>query len=67
MRKSILIGTKEDVINADLVRTVKGDLIGLPTIKQSVIAPVFTPVDNRAPTPVRRVVTFNHPSLMDSQ
>lgn len=53
MRKSILIGTREDVIKR--------------SNKQSVTAPVFTPVDNRAPTPVRRIVTFNHPCLMDSQ
>lgn len=73
MRKSILIGTREDVINVGLARTVKGDLNGLPTIKQSVNASVSHCPSIGAypsvvvPIKVRRIETFNHPSLMDSQ
>lgn len=52
MRKTILMGTREDVINR--------------RSKQSATAPVYSGSNNRTPIPVRRIVTFNHPVLVDS-
>ena len=49
MRKSILIGTKEDVIKR--------------RAKQAAIESVRSIDDNRTSVPVRRIVTFNHPIL----
>lgn len=49
MKKSILIGTKEDVIKR--------------RAKQAAIESVRSADDNRTPIPVRRIVTFNHPCI----
>ena len=47
MRKSILMGTREDVIKR--------------RAKQAAIESVRSADDNRTSVPVRRIVTFNHP------
>lgn len=49
MRKSILMGTREDVIKR--------------RAKQANNASVHTSNSNRTPNSVRRIVTFNHPCL----
>jgi hypothetical protein len=50
MRKSLIVGTKEDVAKR--------------RAKQSVTQPVFTPVSDSSSDNVRkRIVTFNHPIL----
>lgn len=49
MRKSILMGTREDVIKR--------------RAKQAAIESVRSADDNRTSVPVRRIVTFNHPIL----
>lgn len=47
MRKSILVGTRKDVIKR--------------RAKQAAIESVRSADDNRTSVPVRRIVTFNHP------
>lgn len=49
MRKSILMGTREDVIKR--------------RAKQAAAESVRSADDNRTFMPVRRIVTFNHPIL----
>ena len=49
MRKSILMGTREDVIKR--------------RAKQAAIESVRSTDDNRTSVPVRRIVTFNHPCI----
>lgn len=49
MRKSLIMGTKEDVIKRRATQSVR------------------TSNDNGTSVPVRRIVTFNHPILMNSQ
>lgn len=46
MRKSLIMGTKSDVIKR--------------RAKQAAIEPVRSADDNRTSVPVRRIVTFNH-------
>ena len=49
MRKSLLLGNKEDVIKR--------------RAKQATAQSVRSADDNRTSVPVRRIVTFNHPIL----
>lgn len=49
MRKSLIMGTREDVIKR--------------RAKQAAIESVRSADDNRTSVPVRRIVTFNHPIL----
>lgn len=49
MRKSLIMGTKEDVIKR--------------RVKQAAIESVRSADDNRTSVPVRRIVTFNHTIL----
>lgn len=49
MRKSLIMGTREDVIKR--------------RAKQATTEPVSTINSNGASAPVRRIVTFNHPIL----
>lgn len=49
MRKSILMGTREDVIKR--------------RAKQAAIESVRSADDNRTSVPVRRIITFNHPCI----
>jgi len=50
MRKSILMGTREDVSKR--------------RAKQAAIESVHSTDDNRTSVPVRRIVTFNHPCIL---
>ena len=60
MRKSILMGTSKDVINRRRKQDDSLSVSHCPSIGAypSVVIPM---------KPVRRIVTFNHPCLMDSQ
>ena len=49
MRKSLIMGTKSDVIKR--------------RAKQAAIESVRSADDNRTSVPVRRIVTFNHPCI----
>lgn len=49
MRKSILMGTREDVIKC--------------RAKQAAIESVRSADNNRTSVPVRRIITFNHPCI----
>lgn len=51
MRKSLIMGTKEDVAKR--------------SAKQAISQSVHHSSDNRTSVPVRRIVTFNHPSIME--
>lgn len=53
MRKSLIMGTKSDVIKR--------------RAKQTATESVRSADDNRTSVPVRRIITFNHPCLMNSQ
>ena len=49
MRKSLIMGTKSDVIKR--------------RAKHAAIKSVHSADDNRTSVPVRRIVTFNHPCI----
>lgn len=51
MRKSLIMGTKEDVAKH--------------RAKQAAAQSVHSSSNNRTSVPVRRIVTFNHPSIME--
>lgn len=69
MRKSILMGTREDVIKRRAKQTMTMQQLqefinhGLHMSKQANNAPVHNSNSNRTSDSVRRIVTFNHPCL----